>query len=81
MGHGVSAAPDAIVWVALRPEKIEISREPPDGEGDNRVQGVVSEIAYRGDQSVYLVRLASGRQVRVTSRTRCARARRPHSLG
>jgi putrescine transport system ATP-binding protein len=66
VGHGVSAAPDAIVWVALRPEKIEISRESPDGEGDNRVQGVVSEIAYRGDQSVYLVRLASGRQVRVT---------------
>ncbi len=27
---------------------------------------MVSEIAYRGDQSVYLVRLAGGRQVRVT---------------
>ncbi|MGH8130530.1 MAG: ABC transporter ATP-binding protein, partial [Steroidobacteraceae bacterium] len=66
VGHGVSAAPDAIVWVALRPEKIEISRERPEGNGDNRIQGAVSEIAYRGDQSVYLVRLAGGRQVRVT---------------
>jgi putrescine transport system ATP-binding protein len=66
VGHGVSAAPDAIVWVALRPEKINISRERPEGGGDNRIQGVVSEVAYRGDQSVYLVRLASGRQVRVT---------------
>ena len=66
VSHGVSAAPDAIVWVALRPEKIQISRERPDGGADNRVQGVVSEIAYRGDQSVYLVRLARGRQVRVT---------------
>jgi putrescine transport system ATP-binding protein len=66
VGHGVSAAPHAIVWVALRPEKIQVSRERPDGDGDNRVQGVVSEIAYRGDQSVYLVRLAGGRQVRVT---------------
>lgn len=66
VGHGVSAAPDATVWVALRPEKIHISRERPDGDGDNRVQGSVAEIAYRGDQSVYLVRLASGRQVRVT---------------
>ena len=66
VGHGVSAAPNAIVWVALRPEKIQVSRECPDGSGDNRVQGVVSEIAYRGDQSVYLVRLAGGRQVRVT---------------
>jgi putrescine transport system ATP-binding protein len=66
VGHGVSAAPDATVWVALRPEKIHISRERPEGDGDNRVAGVVSEIAYRGDQSVYLVRLAGGRQVRVT---------------
>ncbi len=66
VGHGVSAAPHAIVWVALRPEKIQVSRDRPDGGADNRVQGVVSEIAYRGDQSVYLVRLAGGRQVRVT---------------
>jgi putrescine transport system ATP-binding protein len=66
VGHGVSAAPDATVWVALRPEKIQVSRERPEGNGDNRVQGVVSEIAYRGDQSVYLVRLAGGRQMRVT---------------
>jgi putrescine transport system ATP-binding protein len=66
VGHGVSAAPNATVWVALRPEKIHISRERPDGEGDNRIAGVVSEIAYLGDQSVYLVKLGSGRQVRVT---------------
>ncbi len=66
VGHGVSAAPDATVWVALRPEKIQVSRERPEGSGDNRIQGVVCEIASRGDQSVYLVRLAGGRQVRVT---------------
>ncbi len=66
VGHGVSAAPDATVWVALRPEKIVVSRDRPEGEGDNRVEGVVSEVAYRGDQSVYLVALASGRQMRVT---------------
>ena len=66
VGHGVSAAPDATVWVALRPEKIQISTEPPPADGDNRIAGVVTEIAYLGDQSVYLVRLATGRQVRVT---------------
>ena len=66
VGHGVSAAPDATVWVALRPEKIVVSRERPEGDGDNRVEGVVSEVAYRGDQSIYLVKLASGRQMRVT---------------
>ncbi len=66
VSHGVSAAPNAIVWVALRPEKIQISRDPPEGAGDNRVEGVVGEIAYLGDQSIYLVRLAGGREVRVT---------------
>jgi len=66
VGHGVSAAPNATVWVALRPEKIVVSRERPEGGDDNRVSGVVAEVAYRGDQSVFLVRLAGGRQVRVT---------------
>jgi len=67
VNHGVSAPPDARVWVALRPEKIVIAREPPEGEDpDNRVQGVVDEIAYLGDVSVYLVRLPTGRRVRVT---------------
>ena len=67
VNHGVSAAPDATVWVALRPEKIHIDREPPAGEGeDNRVRGVVKEIAYLGDLSVYLVQLPTGRMVRVT---------------
>jgi putrescine transport system ATP-binding protein len=66
VGHGVSAAPDAVVWVALRPEKIVLSREQPGGGDDNRVEGVVAEVAYRGDQSIYLVKLRSGRQMRVT---------------
>ena len=67
VNHGVSAAPDATVWVALRPEKIHIEREPPAGDADdNRVRGVVKEIAYLGDLSVYLVQLATGRMVRVT---------------
>jgi len=63
--HGVSAAPGAIVWVALRPEKIALSREPGKGP-DNCVRGVVKEIAYMGDLSIYLVKLASDRLVRVT---------------
>jgi putrescine transport system ATP-binding protein len=67
VNHGVSAPPDATVWVALRPEKIVISRDPPEGDDqDNRVRGVVKEIAYLGDVSVYLVKLESGRMVRIT---------------
>jgi putrescine transport system ATP-binding protein len=63
--HGVSAAPGAIVWVALRPEKIALTREAAPGP-DNCVRGVVKEIAYMGDLSIYLVKLASGKMVRVT---------------
>jgi len=63
--HGISAAPGATVWAAIRPEKIEISRAAPAGT-ENVVRGVVKEIAYMGDVSVYLVRIDSGKTVRVT---------------
>jgi putrescine transport system ATP-binding protein len=63
--HGVSSAPDAVVSAAVRPEKIAISLEPPEQQ-DNVARGVVKEIAYLGDMSVYLVQLASGKVVRVT---------------
>jgi putrescine transport system ATP-binding protein len=63
--HGISAPPDAPLWVAVRPEKIVLSREPPAG-ADNWAQGEIREIAYLGDWSVYLVRLQSGREVRAT---------------
>lgn len=63
--HGISAAPGATVWAAIRPEKINIGREQPAG-ADNQVRGVVREIAYLGDMSIYLVRIDSGRMVRVS---------------
>ncbi len=65
VSHGISAPPDAQVTVAIRPEKIEMSRAAP-AIGENHVTGVVKEIAYMGDLSIYLVRLPSGRLVRVT---------------
>jgi putrescine transport system ATP-binding protein len=63
--HGVSAAPGANVWVALRPEKIHITREHP-GQDRNCLTGIVQEVAYMGDFSIYLVGLESGKIVRVT---------------
>jgi putrescine transport system ATP-binding protein len=65
VSHGISAPPEAPVTVAIRPEKIEMSRSAP-VSGENHVTGVVKEIAYMGDMSIYLVRLSSGRLVRVT---------------
>ena len=63
--HGVSAPPQAQVWVAVRPEKIQMLRERP-AVTDNLAQGTVRDVAYMGDLSIYLVVLASGREVRVT---------------
>jgi putrescine transport system ATP-binding protein len=64
--HGISAAPGANIWAAIRPEKINIQRTPPAETSENCVRGVVKEIAYMGDVSVYLVRIDSGKTVRVT---------------
>jgi len=63
--HGVSSAPGATVWAAIRPEKVHISRERPDG-GDNWTSATVRDIAYMGDLSIYLLKLPSGKVVRVT---------------
>ena len=51
--------------VALRPEKIHISKAPPRSV-DTGVRGRVREVAYLGDMSVYLVQIESGKTLRVT---------------
>ncbi len=64
--HGISAAPGAVVWAAIRPEKINILRTAPADTSENCVHGVVKEIAYMGDVSNYLVKIDSGQTMRVT---------------
>jgi putrescine transport system ATP-binding protein len=63
--HGVSSAPGATVWAAIRPEKIMLGRDRPEGP-DNWAAATVQDIAYMGDMSIYLLRLDSGKVVRVT---------------
>ena len=64
--HGVSAAPDASLWVAIRPEKIVLERQQPEST-DNWARGVIKDIAYMGDMSIFVVLLPDGREVRVTA--------------
>jgi putrescine transport system ATP-binding protein len=69
--HGVDCAPDQILWWAIRPEKIRLTRERPAPEPGspadaNMVKGFVEDIAYLGDMTVYQVRLDNGRYMRVT---------------
>lgn len=58
-------APGMPVGLAVRPEKIMISRARP--EGANVVQGTVEGLAYFGKDSLYRVRLPGGTLVSVNS--------------
>jgi putrescine transport system ATP-binding protein len=59
-GDGNPAACGARVWVALRPEKVRISRERPVAADENCAAGAVCSIGYLGELSIYKVRLDSG---------------------
>lgn len=76
--HGVPVPVNTPVAVAVRPEKIALSKEPPAGaDGRNLAQGTVREIAYLGDVSIYLVELETGKTVRVTAPNVTRRAELP----
>lgn len=67
VGHGVDCAPDQLLWWAIRPEKMHLSREKPqNGLDANITSGIVEEIGYLGDMSVYQVLLESGKRIRVS---------------
>ncbi len=68
ISHATPAPSGSPVAVAIRPEKIALSKEePPDAAGRNIAKGIVREIAYLGDVSIYLVELPTGKTVRVTA--------------
>jgi len=54
------AEPGAIVWVAVRPEKIRLSLSPPAQSEFNCTTGTVVDVGYLGDTSIYKLRLADG---------------------
>ena len=55
------------VWLALRPERVALSRaEPATRPNTNCLPGVVEEVGYMGHMSNLRVRLANGRMLRVT---------------
>jgi len=54
----------ATVWVAVRPEKVSITRDPPSGAPDNCFAATVADIGYLGGVSIYKLRIGDGSQVR-----------------
>lgn len=65
VGHGVTCTLDQKVWYAIRPEKMRLTRERPEGEF-NLFSAVVEDIGYLGDISVYRLRLPTGKLVSAT---------------
>ena len=66
VGHGITGNQGMTVTVALRPEKIHLSRKQPEDEF-NTARGRIKEMSYFGSFTVYHVELASGALLKVSS--------------
>jgi len=68
---------DQPVWIALRPEKICISKDAPADTTRNCMSGEVWDIGYIGNLSTYHVKLASGKMVTATQANMARLIERP----
>jgi putrescine transport system ATP-binding protein len=70
----VAAAPPPGAFVlALRPEALSLDAAPPGGAA-NVIAGTIWDVGYRGDSSIYRVRLGSGAVLKVTAPNRTGAA-------
>ena len=53
--------------VAIRPEKIRVSRQPPVHAPTNAGEGEIWDIGYLGDMTIFHIRLKSGQVVKASS--------------
>ncbi|MCV2364560.1 polyamine ABC transporter ATP-binding protein [Paucibacter sp. DJ1R-11] len=65
VGHGITGTAGMAVSVALRPEKIRLSSEKPEGEF-NQVRATVRDLSYFGAFTVYHLQLPSGQVIKVS---------------
>ncbi|MEO8012592.1 MAG: polyamine ABC transporter ATP-binding protein [Polaromonas sp.] len=65
VGHGVSGTLNMPLAIAVRPEKIGISKQRPAADR-NVFTGKVQEIAYFGSYNTYIVVASDGSRVRIT---------------
>ncbi|KAA0084086.1 ABC transporter ATP-binding protein [Trinickia soli] len=62
VNHGITGPLGMPVTISVRPERIALTRKPPEG-AFNWGRGTVSNIAYMGGYSLYHVKLDSGKTV------------------
>lgn len=66
VAHGIGGALGMPLTVAVRPEKIYISKDRPAAVVNNLFGGKVREIAYFGSYTSFIVETADGRRVVIT---------------
>jgi putrescine transport system ATP-binding protein len=66
VGHGITGTEGMRVTVALRPEKIHLSRNAPAEAEFNAVEGTIKEMSYFGSFTVYQLALASGSRIKIS---------------
>ncbi len=64
------------IWFSLRPEKPTLAARDS-REMDNVLQGVIEDIAYRGDRTIFRILLPSGRTMDVTRTNQMHREHQP----
>jgi putrescine transport system ATP-binding protein len=64
--HGMSIPEGSKVWIAIRPEKMKISKQSPGGD-NNCIKGMVHDIGYLGGTSTYRVKIENDQILEVTS--------------
>ncbi len=78
--HGQSIPVGSNIWVAIRPEKIHISKTAPKKAGPNQTSGKVDDIGYLGEISIYKIRLDNDQIIDVTAPNQIRPKNRTHSI-
>ena len=78
--HGQSVKEGSRIWVALRPEKIRVTKSDDPATGENKVAGVVDDIGYLGESSIYKIRLPDGQILDVTAPNQLRPMNRQHRI-
>ena len=65
--NGRSITEGEKIWLGLRPEKIYLSKIKPKNIGPNQIKGIVEEIGYLGETSIYKIRLKNGQIIDVSA--------------
>ena len=65
VNHGITGTEGMHVTVAIRPEKINLSKEAPVDTSHNCFKGIISDSGYFGSFSLYRMLLADGKKIQI----------------